>query len=286
MQVKHERDSDALVLEHLDLVQHVVNEVSMRYPRHVEREERWNAGACGIVEAARRYRPETEVPFARYAQTRIRGAIIDSTRTRDWAGRAIRRKTREIRDIEARFEEENGRRPGDEELASRLGVSIDELHARRAEAASSSVLHLDHAYPDRDALAEALPESGMESLPEEALDQQELLGTLRTAIEHLPEPQQDVLRRYYLAGEMLQDIARSMNVTEARASQICSEAINAIRAYMGELYDGVPEVGANAPGKRSRAAYLKTVSARSTWRQRLAAGGPRSATTPRTPSIA
>ncbi len=270
--MNQDREGDALVLEHLDLVQHVVNEVSIRYPRHVEREELWNAGACGLVEAARRYRAETGIPFARYAHTRIRGAIIDSTRSRDWAGRTLRRKAREMRFMEERFEEERGRRPQDDELAARLSISTRELHARRAAAAASSLLHLDHAYPDRDALADALPESGIECLPDEALDQQELLGTLRTALEHLPEIHRDVLKRYYLAGELLQDIARSINVTEARASQICSEAINAIRAYMGQLYEGVPEVGANAPGKRTRTAYLRSVSARSTWRERLAAG--------------
>jgi RNA polymerase sigma factor for flagellar operon FliA len=266
-----ESDIQQLITDNLDIVQHVVNQVSVRYPKHVDRQELWSAGACGLVEAARRYRPETGVPFARYAQTRIRGAIIDSTRSRDWAVRAVRRNLRELRAAEETFEETHGRSAADGELAALLGIDADELNARKAAAVSASLLHLDHQYPDQESLGEALPEMDVQSLPEENFTRREMLGTLRTAIDFLPPTQRDVVERYYLNGEMLQDIAASMGVTEARVSQVASEAINAIRAYMRQLYDGVPEVPENAPGKRNRAAYLGTMSTHSTWRGRLEA---------------
>ena len=76
---------EELVTEHLPLVDQVVARVSARFPRHVDRDELRNAGRLGLVEAARRYDPSTEVPFDRYAAIRIRGAILDSTRSRDWA---------------------------------------------------------------------------------------------------------------------------------------------------------------------------------------------------------
>lgn len=261
---------EALVLAHLDLVQHVVNQVSARYPRHVDREELWNAGARGLVEAARRYRPEMGVPFARYASVRIRGAIIDSTRDRDWAARAVRRQARELRRAEEAFEEEHGRAARDAELAEYLGIGLDELRERRAAVTRATLLHLDHTYEEEDSpLADSLPETRVDALPDEWLEHRELIGTLRTAVRNLPQPQRDVIERYYLQGEMLREIAGDLGVTEARVSQICAEAINAIRAYLGTLYEGVPEVPANAPGKRSRAAFFGLLAATSTWRDRL-----------------
>ncbi|MGH2734457.1 MAG: sigma-70 family RNA polymerase sigma factor [Actinomycetota bacterium] len=262
---------NALIEKHLDLVQHVVNQVSARYPRHVDRQELYNAGAMGLVEAARRYNPDTGVPFPRYAQTRIRGAIIDSTRSRDWAARALRRNLREMKETQEQFEDDKGRTPTNEELAERLGVTAAELESRQTAAVSSSLLHLDHAYPDQDSLGDLLPETDSSTLPEEALGQRELIGTLRTAIQYLPEVQRDVVTRYYLQGTMLQEIAEDMGVTEARVSQICAEAINSVRAYLGELYDGVPEVAANAPGKRNRSVYLSSISTHNTWKARLQA---------------
>jgi len=146
-----------------------------------------------------------------------------------------------------------------------------EKTADNAWSAAASVEGTDYQYPDQESLGDALPELDVESLPEESFTRREMLGTLRTAIEFLPSPQRDVVERYYLNGEMLQDIAASMGVTEARVSQVASEAINAIRAYMKQLYDGVPEVPDNAPGKRNRAAYLGTMSTHTTWRGRIEA---------------
>lgn len=264
-------DADQLILDNLELVQHAVNQVASRYPAHVEREDLWNSGACGLVEAARRYRSEAGVPFTRYAFTRIRGAIIDSARSRDWAARAVRRHLREMRQAEEQFEETNGRSAGDEELALILGIAPDELQSRRAAAVSTSLLHLDFQYPDQESLGQAIPEEDPASLPEEALADREMIGTLRDAIVYLPEPQREVVERYFLKGEKLQSIAEDLGVTDARISQISTEAINSLRAHLGRLYDGVPAVAESSPGKRSRAAYLATVGTQSTWRTRLAA---------------
>lgn len=263
---------ESLILAHLELVQHVVNQVSVRYPRHVDRQELWNAGARGLVEAANRYRPEMGVPFPKYAMARIRGAIIDSTRDRDWAARALRRSARDLRRAEERFEERHGRTARDEELAAELGIGLEELRELRASVERATLLHLDHAYEDEEgSLAQQIQETSYEALPEEALERRELYGTLRTAVRNLPPTQRMVIERYYLGGEMLRDIAESLGVTEARVSQICSEAINALRAYLGTLYEGVPEVPENAPGKRSRAAFFGLLATNSTWRDRLEA---------------
>lgn len=98
-----------------------------------------------------------------------------------------------------------------------------------------------------------------------------MVGTLRTAIEGLPELQRDVVLRYYLEGEMLQTIAESLGVTEARVSQIRAEAVNAMRSYFTTLYQGVADVPEDAPGRRGRASYLATMATRSTWLTRLEA---------------
>ena len=260
---------DQLILDHMDLVGHLVNRVSSRYPRHVDRGELFNAGACGLVEAARRYRQGAEVPFARYASIRIRGAIIDSARSRDWAARSVRRAIRSLHQEEEAFEAEAGRQATDEELAERMGIGIEALREHRESVVTTSLLHLDYAYPDQEALHAAFPESDPDMLPEESLEQRELFGTLKTTIDYLPPTQGDVIRRYYFGDEMLQDIARSMGVTEARVSQICAEALNSIRASFSQFYEGVPEVAEGAPGKRARASHVAAVTAYSTWRDRL-----------------
>ena len=80
--------------------------------------------------------------------------------------------------------------------------------------------------------------------------------------------------RHFFNDDLLQDIAADLGVTEARVSQIRSEAINAIRAYLGTEFEGVPEVPEAAPGRRRRAAYLDAMQQETTWRERFDATPP------------
>lgn len=274
--LEENRDVDQLVLDNLGLVHHAVNQIATRYPRHVDREELWNAGAFGLVDASRRYDPAQGIPFARYAMIRIRGAIIDSTRTRDWASRGTRRGIREVREATDELQARTGAAPADEDVAAYLGITMDRLLEVRAASVSSSLLHLDQRIGASDVdegatLGDLIEEEDEATLPSAALENREMTGTLRVAIEHLPETQREVVTRYYFGNEYLRDIADSLGVTEARASQIRSEGLVALRAYFSTSFDGVPDVDASAPGRRARTAFLAELAEASTWRDRLAA---------------
>jgi len=263
------QEQNALVTETLDLVGHVVSELAVRYPRHVDRAELWNAGALGLVEASRRYNPEAEIPFARYAAIRIRGSIIDSTRNRDWATRSVRRHLRDIQQAAVRLEEQTGVAPSQAELAGCLGITVADLTARQAQASVSTLLHLDTADREETSLAERVEEERIDAVPELALEQRELRGTLQTAVRHLPPVQAEVISRYYLRGELLQDVAEDMGLTTARVSQIRSEALDAMRSFFATQYEGVTSAPDAAPGKKARAAYVTRVAESTTWRSRL-----------------
>lgn len=272
---EHERpDPHGLVTEHLDLVQQVVARVAARFPQHVDRSELWNAGALGLVDAARRYDPTMGIPFPRYAAVRIRGAIIDATRSRDWASRSTRRRMRELREAAEDLRARHGREPERHELAEALDVDLRELAGIEAAGRASALLHLDQplAAPDADmTLGDLVTESTVDHLPDEQLEQRELIGTLRVAVRHLPPVQREVIERYYSRGEYLREIADRLGVTEARVSQIRSEALQAMRAYFATTFDGVPAVEETAPGRRARTAFLQEMHRDSTLRMCLEA---------------
>jgi RNA polymerase sigma factor for flagellar operon FliA len=265
-------ETNQLVRDHLDLVGRTVAKVSARYPRHVDREELWNAGALGLVEAARRYNPDSGIPFERFAAIRIRGAIIDSTRTRDWASRSVRRRYREMEETSSSLRDSTGREPDRETLANALGVTVEELDRTQAQSAASMLLYLDHQRPDDSvSLRDTIVDQDTTVQPEAALEQREMLGTLRSAVVGLPETHKEVVERYYFNGEMLQDIAKDLGVTQARVSQIRSEALTSLRAWFGTLYEGAPDVSDDAAGKRARAAYVAQLAEGTDWRSRLSA---------------
>lgn len=263
-------EQNQMVVETIDLIGHIVAELSARYPRHVDRSELWNAGALGLVEASRRFDPESGVPFARYAAIRIRGAIIDSTRSRDWATRSVRRRQREVSQATVGLEDDHGRAPTAAEVASFLGIDPEELARRRSQALASTLLHLDQPLDGEDStLGERLEDAGTDTTPDEALEARELRGTLAEAVRNLPAVQAEVISRYYVDGELLQAIADDLALTEARVSQIRSEGLAALKAYFATQYDDVEDGPDDAPGKRSRAAYLERMAQQSDWRTRI-----------------
>lgn len=267
--------AERLVVEHLALVQHIVTSLSARYPRHVDRNDLWNAGALGLVEASKRYDETVGIPFARYAAIRVRGAIIDSTRSRDWATRAVRRDLRAIHAAEEDLRV-RGITPDDEAVARALDMSIDDLRKRRGEEVASTLLYLDHETDEPGTtLRDTVVDQTAGTRPDTALERRELLGTLFQAVEHLPPAQREVVARYYIEGELMQDIAADMGVTEARVSQIRSEALASMRSYFSTLYEEVDvSDAAAAPGKRARARYLEAMD-EATWRSRLDAADSR-----------
>ena len=269
----HTPEANELVETHLELVGHVVNQVAARYPRHVDRQELWAAGAIGLVDASRRFNPDAGVPFARYATIRIRGAVIDSTRSRDWATRSLRRRARELNEVSRELEQVHGRSATTSELAEALDITEEEVGQRRHATTRATLLHLDQPVTDGegnvDTLQSLIPEQALESLPEGSLEQRELLGTIHVAVEHLDEVHREVVTRYFFGGELLQEIAESLGVTEARVSQIRSEAITAMQAWFATRYDGVPVVEEKAPGVRRRASYVAAMATKATWQDCL-----------------
>jgi RNA polymerase sigma factor for flagellar operon FliA len=185
-----------------------------------------------------------------------------------------------VREARDGFEVREGRAPNEKELADLLHIGVDELRDHRAAAASATLLHLDHPLPGTDSnetgLAARLEERDRDRLPEDAIEHNEMVGTVRSAVSFLPEPQRGVVERYYFRGELLRDIADSLGVTEARASQIRSEALDAMRAYFSGAFEGVMPVPPKAPGIRRRNTYVEELSSQSTWRTRLDAPAPRS----------
>ena len=263
---------NARIEKHLPLVKHVVFQVAVHFPRHVDREDLARAGALGLVEASRRYDESRGVPFERFATQRIRGAILDSVRAADWAPRSVRLLARRLESTEQQLASELGRVPTVAEMAQTLNVGIDELARLQDRLFRSVVLALDHETSSEgdeeltlvDVLSDA---SAVE--PSEELETRELHTYLRDAVKLLPERQRFVIVGYFLEGKTSQDLARFLGVTESRVSQLRSEALRNLKLGIESQYDGdEAEAPAGRVAKR-QAAYADALAGESDWKNRL-----------------
>lgn len=269
-------ETTRLIEENLPLVRHIVFQVAVHFPRHVDRDELARAGALGLVEAARRYDGERGVPFDRFAAQRIRGAILDAARASDWAPRSVRTLARRLEGTEQQLASELGRAPSRTEMAEALEMSKQELNRLQDRLFRSVVLALEHEVIDEDddlTLIDVLVDhSAVE--PSAELEHRELHAYLRDAISLLPERQRLVIVGYFLEGRSSLDLARFLGVTESRISQLRSEALEALKLGIEAQYVTAAandEINLNRAEKR-RASYAAAIGDRSQWKNRLVAG--------------
>ena len=268
------QDMNAMIEANLPLVKHIVLQVAVHFPRHVEREELARAGALGLVEAARRFDESRGVPFDRFAAQRIRGAILDAVRAADWAPRSVRTLARKLEATEQRLASRLGRIPTIEEMADALSMDTSELNRLRDRMFRSVVLALEHEVSDDVdddlTLVDVLVDQAAVE-PSEELETRELHAYLRDAIALLPERQRLVIIGYFLEGRTSQDLARVLDVTESRISQIRSEAIQMLKEGIEAQYlsRSGPRPEPRGRSARRKAAYVDAISDRSEWHDRM-----------------
>lgn len=262
-----------LIEENLPLVHHVVFQVAVHFPRHVEREELVRAGALGLVEAARRYDGSRGVPFNRFAAQRIRGAIIDAVRAADWAPRSVRTLARRLDQVEQRLAGRLGRIPSVEETAAELEMSREDLAALRDRIFRSVVLAFEHLVAETDdeelTLVDVLADPA-DREPAEELEQRELHSYVRSAVAMLPERHRLIVLGYFIEERTSEELARFLGVTESRVSQMRTEALAMLRQGIEAQYVA-PEDREEPAGlvARRRARYADSIAAAAQWEDRL-----------------
>lgn len=263
------RTADELVSAHLAIVGYLVNEISMRLPAHVDRDDLTGAGLVGLVQAAASFDHGRGVPFSRYASVRIRGAIVDELRSRDWVSRSVRSRSRARDEAADALAAVLGRTPTNAELADYLGVPVSQLEAVEEDLHRSVVLRLDAA-PDPGSFDAMLPNNGV--TPEDTLVRREQVGYLHAAVAALPERLRVVVSMYFLEGRPMADIADILEVSESRVSQMRAEALALLRDGMNSQLDPEQVATTTRPGgcvDRRRESYFAGVAAGSDFRSRL-----------------
>jgi len=265
-----------LIEEHLPLVNHVVFQVAVHFPRHVDRDDLARAGALGLVEAAQRFDEAKGVPFQRFAAQRIRGAILDSVRAADWAPRSVRALSRRLDMVEQQLANRLGRVPSIGEIADALDMTREELSRLQDRLFRSVVLAFEHLVTDSAdeelTLVDVLADPSVVE-PSEELETRELHAYLRGALALLPERQRLVIVGYFLQEKTSQELARFLGVTESRVSQMRTEALEALKAGIEAQYAAAAddEAPAGRQAKR-RARYADAIGSHESWSDRISQG--------------
>ena len=228
---------DRLILNYAPIVKYVAGRLGSGLPAHVDEGDLVSYGLLGLISAIERYEPDRDVKFETYAIARIKGSILDELRALDWVPRSVRSRARQIERAMAELEAKLARAPTDEEIAAKVGITVEELEGSLADISRSSIAALDELWTisgsdgDSVALIDTIEdEHGPE--PQTAFAQTELREIVADAITNLPEREKLVITLYYYEDLTLREIGEVLGVTESRVSQLHTKAILRLKARL------------------------------------------------------
>ena len=227
---------DRLILTYAPLVKYVAGRLGSGLPAHVDDEDLVSYGLLGLIGAIERYDPDRDVKFETYAIARIRGAIIDELRALDWVPRSVRSRAREIERAIAELESKLGVAPTDEQIAEKIGITVEELEDSLTDISRSSIAALDELWSvsgegDQVSLMDTI-EDTTGPRPADVLDESEMREALADAIARLPEREKLVVTLYYYEELTLREIGEVLGVTESRVSQLHTKAILRLKSRL------------------------------------------------------
>lgn len=228
---------DLLVRQHTPLVRRVALQLVSRLPANVELDDLMQAGLMGLLDAARRYREMADAQFETYATTRVRGAMLDELRSQDWLPRSVRSKSRQIESAIHQLNQRLLRAPTETEIADELAMPLEDYQEMLEEARGVQIVHYEDLARNQGDTSEgadaaADPEQLSWENPLERLVSQGLRSALVEAIKALPEREQLLLSLQFEQDLNQKEISLALGVTEGRVSQLRSQAIARIRAFL------------------------------------------------------
>ena len=165
---------------------------------------------------------------------RVRGAIIDYIRKKDWVSRDIRKKIKLVNQTSEELQMEMGRFPEEQELAERLGITDAELNKIRSDEVNFNVVSFEETlYNTGMTLMDVTVDHDAQS-PEHNLMERDFKQQIARYIDELDDKERTVISLYYYEELKLKEIAFVLNLTVSRVSQIHSKALGKLRARIAE----------------------------------------------------
>ncbi|HVL81417.1 MAG TPA: SigB/SigF/SigG family RNA polymerase sigma factor [Actinomycetota bacterium] len=190
--------------------------------------------AIGLVKAVDRFDPERGVKFSTYATPTIIGELKRHFRDKCWAIRVPRRlqdAALQLREVLSSLHQELGRSPTISEIASRTGLSQEEVLEAMETMQAYSATSLDTPTDtDRETtLVETLSE------PDDSTELVEGWADLGPQIRKLPERERRILYLRFFKGQSQSQIAEQLGISQMHVSRLLSRTIAMLREAVGGI---------------------------------------------------
>lgn len=215
-----------IITHYLFLVKYVVRRLMPQYKNYSEEDELISCGVLGLIDAVNKFDRSFGVKFQTYASVRIRGEIIDFMRKQDWAPTSLRKKISNIQDAYETLEARWNRRPTEREIADYLGMKLGVVQKVLQKAHMFNLVYFESMLLEKE--TEESPQSSGGD-PYQQVENEFLSKALNELVKQLPEREKMVITLHYYEGLTMKSIARLLDISESRVSQIHSKILLEMR---------------------------------------------------------
>lgn len=231
----NKKERDALIMKYAPLVKNVVGRLTFRLPiASADRDGLVNVGIIGLMEALEKFDSTRNVQFETYARFRIRGAVLDELRLRDWVPRSVRHKDSKLEKAFHALQKNLGRPPEEEEVADYLGLTLEQYYKLIDETKGIPLISQEDLTPDYIEMhgVSGMLETVEQDNPLDMFVGKELQHRLKQVIDKLPKKEKLVISLYYYDEMTMKEIGMILNLTESRVCQLHTQAILHLRSTM------------------------------------------------------
>lgn len=216
--------------QYIHLVRNEALKLAVRLPNTIELDDLLQVGYIGLLDTIKRYDVSQGNTFATFAIPRIKGAMLDELRSRDWLPRQTRKKIKDITQAINQLEQKLGTTPNDHQIAEYLQLSISEYRKALLDSNCSQICSYDEMQKKLGDNIDAIVDHGEDSDPFSTIINDEIRDQITRQIDKLPEKEKMILALYYQEELNLKEIGKVMDISESRVSQLHSQAIKRIQS--------------------------------------------------------
>jgi len=226
---------EKLIVHYISLVQKIAKKAACSLPSYIDQDDLSSYGIFGLLEAIDRYNPDFGIPFTSFAVKRIKGSIIDGLRKEDRLPATLRKRARQIEIAYQKVETQLCRNATDEEIATELGISQEDLAKWLKSLQYITILSLDEPLSeDQDTSLKDNIYNPESPNPMQIMIENEIKGILTNAVESLPKKEKNVISLYYFHDLSNKEIAKVLEVSPSRISQLHTKAIFRLRGKLSQ----------------------------------------------------
>ena len=214
-----------LIKNNFQLVKKIAWHLHGRVQSIIDVEDLIQIGMVGLISAAQNYAPVKDASFSSYASLRIRGEILDYLRKNSSLCRSTIKMKKLTENAIENLNKKLGREPDTIEIAEEINIDHKKFLEWETAFQASTIKNIDDVYDEFSHWF-----VNKDDDPEKHINNKELKEILKRSLGFLSEKQAMLIQLYYVEELNIYEIAKILDISTGRVSQIKSSALQLIRS--------------------------------------------------------